>query len=374
MKNAVVVVASLLALFSAITPEAQSRTTSKRVPRVKSQASKAHTPQKKMVRAASRTKRVATVAVGRSKKKGVWARKPSRTVTKTIAKVKARGTGRAVVAQAVVRPSPYSYTAPWNQVARMTHKESNRIRQDFAAGKAAQYTPQQLAKAGLLTKKSLWGGIFERAEPIKYIVMHSTETARPASAPQIIQSWNNRGLRHPGTPFMVDRDGKIYVTVDPNYGTVHIEPTRAKWGVTNSNSIGIEMVHTGKQKYTQKQMASVSRLVAYLQKRYSVSSDRIYSHGFVQPSDRTDPVGFDWAAFNLAKANLSQTVMVAETPQTSEKRDKQSTNGVQQYGWLKAAAFGTPAPKPAPSYRPALFALSGHGVPMAPDLVRKLAN
>lgn len=187
MKNAVVVVASLLALFSAATPESQSRSTSKRSPRVKSQAAKTHASQKKVVT------RVASAAVGRSNNKGVWTRKPSRTAIKTIAKVKARGSGQAVVAQAVVRPSPYSYTAPWNQVARMTHKESNRIRQDFAAGKAAQYTPQQLAKAGLLTKKSLWGGIFERAEPIKYIVMHSTETARPASAPQIIQSWNNRG-------------------------------------------------------------------------------------------------------------------------------------------------------------------------------------
>lgn len=413
MKNAVVVVASLLALFSAITPEAQSSSAKRVTPGSKARAivasrvvtrrattarkavataRKSTTIRKAVATARKRTAPAAVVATKRSNSKGIWTRRSQASkVAKTVAKVKARGTGQAVVARAVVQPSPYSYTAPWNQVAKMNRKETSTIRQAFTDGHAARYTPQQLAKAGLLTKKSLWGGIFNRSEQVKYIVMHSTETERPASAPQIIQSWNNRGLRHPGTPFMVDRDGKIYVTVDPDYGTVHIEPTRAKWGVTNSNSIGIEMVHSGKQKYTKKQMASVSRLVAYLQKRYSVASDHIYSHGFVQPSDRTDPVGFDWAAFNLAKANLGQPVMVASagsssagngatdtgTTDTKGSGDAGSSarrnNGVQQLGWLKAAAFVAPSPRPAPAFKPALFALSGH-IPLAPNLSRKVAN
>lgn len=403
MKKVAIVIASLLFLVSAIMPEAFSKQAG--MVRLRSNRptsrSAAHRPLKKtrtVVAAQSVRKKMgarkATVARAKrktgSRSKAVVARSTRITSSKTAAtrtrRVIAKHAGyvssktgiwtrkAAVASKPKPRPvyvaSPYSYTAPWSAVTNMTRKEASTIRHNFASGDAGKYSAQQLEKAGVFTKKSLWGGIFTRAESIKYIVMHSTETERPASGPQIIQSWNNRGLRHPGTPFMVDRDGKIYITVDPQYGTVHVEPTRAKWGVNNSNSIGIEMVRSGKQKYTKKQMQSTARLVAYLQDRYSIGNEKILSHGYVQPSDRTDPVGFNWTDFNNQKDSLSRQMVAvdsADGQNVSQQINKkvnpvaaaaaaQKKKGVQQLGWLKAEAFVPHPPTRTPLFLPVLKA------------------
>jgi N-acetyl-anhydromuramyl-L-alanine amidase AmpD len=151
------------------------------------------------------------------------------------------------------------------------------------------------------------GGVFKRRGNIKYIILHSTETARAADAQRVIRSWSNRGLRHPGAQFVVDRDGVIYCTADPTYGTSHVDEHRTKFGVNNDNSVGIEMVRTGDQDYTAEQMQSISCLVSYLQQRYSVDDAHIFGHGKVQPSDRSDPVNFNWQAFAADKDSLRGT-------------------------------------------------------------------
>jgi N-acetyl-anhydromuramyl-L-alanine amidase AmpD len=113
-------------------------------------------------------------------------------------------------------------------------------------------------------------------------------------------------MRHPGAQFVVDRDGTIYEAVDPNYGSVHVDVFRTKNGVNNDNAIGIEIVRAGKQKYTHDQLSSVTKLVAYLQGHYNVPNEAIYGHGQIQPSNRTDPVDFNWNNFVVGLASLKQ--------------------------------------------------------------------
>jgi len=177
----------------------------------------------------------------------------------------------------------------------------------FMAGHAEAYSPSMLREANVFSYDPLHGGIYERAEEVKFIILHSTETGRPADAPRVIASWNHHGLRHPGAQFVVDRDGTIYNTVDPAYATVHVNQHKTLLGVNNDNSIGIEIVHTGDQDYTEKQINSVACLVSYLQARYSVPDSHIYTHHMVQPSDRTDPVNFDWARFAMDRSQLKES-------------------------------------------------------------------
>jgi N-acetyl-anhydromuramyl-L-alanine amidase AmpD len=149
------------------------------------------------------------------------------------------------------------------------------------------------------------------------VIIHSTETAKVADAKTVVHSWNKGGLSHPGTQYLVDRDGKIYQTVDPKYATIHVNDNRTICGITNDNSIGIEIVRTGKQKYTQPQLAALVQLVDYVQERFPVS--KIYGHGQIQPSNRTDPVAFDWNLFsrNLALINSAST----QTAYSEDVRD-----------------------------------------------------
>lgn len=194
----------------------------------------------------------------------------------------------------------------------MTKEQRSAIAAQFYAGNAGHHSPALLTNSGVFVSQPMRGGIYKRRQQVQYIIVHSTETARPANGPRVIASWSNRGLRHPGAQFVVDRDGTIYSTVDPQYATVHVDTRRTITGINNDNTIGIEIVHTGAQKYTPVQMRAVSCLVAYLQNRYNVSDDRIQSHHHVQPSDRSDPVNFDWQTFELAKSQLggNQTAWV----------------------------------------------------------------
>ncbi|MBY0551838.1 MAG: peptidoglycan recognition protein family protein [Candidatus Obscuribacterales bacterium] len=175
----------------------------------------------------------------------------------------------------------------------------------FAAGNAANLSPMELLAAKVFTECPLIGGTYERKEPVKYVVLHSTETATTADAKRVIRSWNNRGKSHPGAQYVVDRDGTIYQTVSPEIATMHVNAFKTRYGVSNRNSIGIEIVRSGKQKYTPKQLQNVSRLCLYLQQRFGIEDDHVVSHSYVQPSDRSDPVNFNWKAFNISKNMLA---------------------------------------------------------------------
>lgn len=214
----------------------------------------------------------------------------------------------------MVNSKNYMWSEPWQDHSPYSASTAEAIRQAFNSGDSEKYSPQQLVKAGVFKYYPLSGGIFKRSSSIKNIVVHSTETARAADAKRVVRSWNIRGLRHAGAQYVVDRDGSIYQTVDPKFATVHVDINKTKYGVNNNNSIGIEIVRSGQQKYTDKQMDSVAKLVAYLQSKYDISRKQVVAHGYVQPSDRSDPVGFDWNRFFYDVAYLRSGQTTALKP------------------------------------------------------------
>ena len=215
----------------------------------------------------------------------------------------------------------------------MAAAQRARILSNFASGIASSVSPEDMVRAGAFKSYALRGGIFRRRSEIKALVVHSTETATPATAKQIVRSWNNSGRNHAGTQYIIDRDGVIYQTAHPLWGTFHVDSRITREGVKNDNSIGIEIVRTGNQTYTAGQLSSVARLTAYLTERYSIA--QVFGHGQVQPADRTDPVGFNWTSFNrnvgILKANqiaarkvpVINQVAVGKTP--AEKAPKNNS-------------------------------------------------
>jgi hypothetical protein len=206
-----------------------------------------------------------------------------------------------------------------------------------------------LVAAKVFVSEPLHGSIFKRHGAVKYIILHSTETGSPADARRVIQSWNNRGLRHPGAQFVVDRDGTICSTTNPDLATVHIDTSKTLAGYSNDNSVGIEIVRSGKQRYTSAQMDSVTYLVSYLQSHYGVPDSCVTTHHHVQPSDRSDPVGFDLAAFETAKAELGTSALahsgsLADSGSTTSSRSSALSH---QPLHLVSAVM----PRPAPDFR-----------------------
>ena len=201
-----------------------------------------------------------------------------------------------------------------------------KLREDFDLGTAGEYPASALVQAGVVTCLPLHGGIFRRRQPVKYLIMHSTESGVPLDAPHIVNGWNSLGRRHAGAQYIVDRDGHIYQTVDPELATVHVNIFKTLPGINNDNSIGIEMVHAGSQQYTHEQLQSVIRLASYLLQRYQIEPENLITHRYAQRGDHTDPVAFDWNSFTAQVGKLNRKSvskeMVAIT-QTGKELAKQ---------------------------------------------------
>jgi hypothetical protein len=178
---------------------------------------------------------------------------------------------------------------------------AHKIARAFDEGHADEYAARSLVRAGVVSYHPLHGGIFWRREPVKYIIVHSTETGIPMGAVRVIESWGSAGRRHAGAQYVVDRDGTIYQACDPDLATVHVNVFKTLPGINNDNSIGIEMCHAGHQDYPPEQRQSVKRLVTYLQDRYKVVDANIVTHRYAQQGDHTDPVNFDFEEFIASK-------------------------------------------------------------------------
>lgn len=178
---------------------------------------------------------------------------------------------------------------------------AKKIRNDFQRGFADKHKANDLVRAGVVLYHPLRGGIFTRREPVKYIIVHSTETGPPVSAVSVIDAWSSLGRRHAGAQYVVERDGRIYQACEPDMATVHVNIFKTLPGINNDNSIGIEMNHTGKQSYPREQREAVKRLVTYLQDRYHVVNENVITHRYAQQGDHTDPVAFDFEGFLATK-------------------------------------------------------------------------
>lgn len=196
---------------------------------------------------------------------------------------------------------------------------SQKVRYNFLAGNADSYLADTLVRAGVFSYYPLRGGIFWRREPVKYVVVHSTETGNIMDAKRVIDSWGGGGRRHAGAHFVVDRDGRIYQAVDPDLGAVHVNIFKTLPGINNDNSVGIEMVHTHQQTYTPEQRASVIRLVSFLQDHFQVPDENVITHRYAQQGDHTDPVNFDWEGFLATKAEFRKQALATKMTELAEE-------------------------------------------------------
>jgi N-acetyl-anhydromuramyl-L-alanine amidase AmpD len=354
----------LIAMSSLSPGRFPSRPANSSVQRRKSKAKKATSAirsSKKALKAVSRkkvsTRGKASVSRKRSSKSVSRAKSPRRS-TKKVSKTRRHRASksrkkrhRASASNKVDYKYPvktFMWKGPELDTTPLSLPQQREISKDFNAGIAGRIDPGVLVRAKVFSYYPMRGGITNRISKVKFIIAHSTETARPADAKRVIRSWSNMGLRHAGTQFVVDRDGMIYMTVHPDYSTSHVDVYRTLYGVTNDNSVGIEMVHTGKQVYTQEQWDSMTRLVSYLQDRYKVSDRYVVRHGTCQPSTRTDPVNFDWTAFHQGKARLRA---LAAGPRKAKKPMAMTTQktkpAVATMQKLKPAVAATQRPKPA---------------------------
>ena len=111
---------------------------------------------------------------------------------------------------------------------------------------------------------------------VKYIVVHYTGTQASAKNNCIYFSGGNRNA---SADYFIDKDGTIYKfnTDCSCYYSWHCGDGNGKYGITNSNSIGIEVVSAGEE-FTSTQISSLQKLVAAIQEEYGVSDNCVVRH------------------------------------------------------------------------------------------------
>ena len=140
---------------------------------------------------------------------------------------------------------------------------------------------------------------------IKYIIIHYTGMKNELSALNRLTDYKSKVSAH----YFIKRNGKIINLVPDLYEAWHAG--KSNWKniqSLNRYSIGVEIQNSGHEnlyeKYSNKQMNSVKKLLRFLTKRYKVNFKNILGHSDIAPNRKKDPgEKFPWK--ELAKVKLA---------------------------------------------------------------------
>ena len=140
---------------------------------------------------------------------------------------------------------------------------------------------------------------------IKYIIIHYTGMKNELLALNRLTDYKSKVSAH----YFVKKNGKIINLVPDLYEAWHAG--KSNWKniqSLNRYSIGIEIQNSGHEnfyeKFSNKQMNSVKKLLRFLTKRYRVNCKNILGHSDIAPYRKKDPgEKFPWK--ELAKVKLA---------------------------------------------------------------------
>lgn len=117
------------------------------------------------------------------------------------------------------------------------------------------------------------------AQDVKYIVLHYVGNGTSAEGSALANcKFFAGGDRQASAHYFVD-DGGIYEYADPAvYATWHCGDGHGKYGITNHNSIGVEVCISGDKPYTDDEIRHLKKLVPYLMERFNVKADHVVRH------------------------------------------------------------------------------------------------
>ena len=140
---------------------------------------------------------------------------------------------------------------------------------------------------------------------IKYIIIHYTGMKNELLALKRLTDLKSKVSAH----YFIKKNGKIINLVPDLYEAWHAG--KSSWKnieSLNRYSIGIEIQNSGHEnfyeKFSNKQMNSVKKLLRFLKKRYRVNFKNILGHSDIAPNRKKDPgEKFSWK--ELAKVKLA---------------------------------------------------------------------
>lgn len=133
-----------------------------------------------------------------------------------------------------------------------------------------------------------------KAKDIDTVVLHSSYNNQGGdqySVDKVISIWKSYGV---APHYLIDRKGQVYRLVVERNIAYHAGVSEMKDGRKNVNdfSIGVEILNTETDSYTDAQYLAVKHLVSSLKKTYPIQY--VVGHDDIAPGRKTDPWNFDW--------------------------------------------------------------------------------
>lgn len=128
-----------------------------------------------------------------------------------------------------------------------------------------------------IEKKQIAYNRTNRTSNIKYIVIHDTgNKAKGANADSHFKYFNG-GDRNSSADFFVDDTRILQINDYTKYQTWHVGDGKGKYGITNGNSVGIEICVNADGDY-KKAFEKAAMLTKYLMKELNIPIDRVVRH------------------------------------------------------------------------------------------------
>lgn len=121
--------------------------------------------------------------------------------------------------------------------------------------------------------------ISRRSTMVKYIVVHYTGSGTSSAGSALANcKYFAGGNRNASANYFID-DATICEYADPStYYTWHCGDGHGKYGISNSNSVGIEVCRSGDVPYTEAEVSRLAWLVQRLMARFGVPASRVVRH------------------------------------------------------------------------------------------------
>ena len=165
-----------------------------------------------------------------------------------------------------------------------------------AVRQPAESAPEgENSEINIIEKKVNFGfGVPAHKRTIDTVVLHSSYNSTGGdvySVDKVIAIWKSYEV---APHYMIDRKGNIYRLVDDANIAYHAGVSKMSDGRTNVNdfSIGVEILNTKDDKYTDAQYTAVNNLIAYLKGKYSIKT--VVGHMDIAPGRKDDPWRFNW--------------------------------------------------------------------------------
>ena len=158
-----------------------------------------------------------------------------------------------------------------------------------------------------INKKQIAYNISKRNTAATYIVIHDTGNMNKGADAEAHFKYFNGGNRNSSADFFVDDKQVLQVNDYIKNYTWHCGDGKGKYGITNGNSIGLEICVNSDGNY-EKAYANAIELTKHLMKELNITADRVVRH--YDASRKNCPASMNsqsWALWNdFRKALIAQ--------------------------------------------------------------------